>query len=1396
MAYSKVGPFVNSGPPALNAAFFNGVENFLATLGGRDEVNGVAALDESGNLLVKTDTLKIPVSGSNYITFTERTSGEPFLQVQKIGTNDYAAQIKAGGIWKSLATGGDLSNYALLSHNHDASNINAGTLPAARLSSSESYYTIDPLLPNQSSSHRTSLDSHTLGGHAIFPEQLAFDGIAHKIPTTIEYTYNGTDWNTQDAAYKTSVQNVFAGMYQSTGYITIKNNGTGGDPAGKWLAYRITWDAVDWSNYYYLKFLYVYTSTNGHTMDVLIEKSYDATSWTTVGTYTGINTWPGHTFIPHSYIPWKYNPTLGTHYRYVRVTFTPNWNASYPNNNITIYHMKWNCTYPAGFTGDKPFTYDFSRITTFASSVNINASGSQLGFGSALRQMINLYSTTYGIGVQNNTTYVRSNGGRFSVYHGGSHSDTENDPGSGGSVVFSVNETAPYYKGNTMWHSANDGSGSGLDADLLDGQHASAFLLTTAQAADSLKWNGKMFPDNAAGVLTNDGDGGLSWQLGGTATNTDTVDNHHANEFMYLVGGTMTGPIYFIDPAQYLKYTGSPDYYMEVGQYDGKFRVYEGRNTRVVLDVNPSGFSWMGNTVWHSGNFTPANKLDATAQAADSLLWNGLSAPANASGLLKNDGSGGLSWAAGANITNITGAAQDGFTSAENFGYRQRIKINSSPDGALTNYQKMFIVKIGTGLSAGDVIFIPAGHLQDTTNWTDLKFRSADGATQLDHDFESRSASEAIVWVKLPSLPASGGLLIQMQYGAAGVADSRTESTWNFIDQFNGSAIDTNKWTVTDGTGFSVGSGVLTGTSTTGRLTSIAAPGAGTIIEAKVKANSYPTNGYTPLAVYNGSYAASAGFLEAGTLYTNYFSVGYQNLNNYSLGAGTGVYNLFQITIPNTTTVKLKGYIYDVLFPLIEDGCNYATGDASAYKIVVGRRVDGNNTGQAYNAQWDWIRVRKYTPNVPQVGYYYPEETGTATAGGIPDMVQNTNDGTIYTKSAAGWMQTGLPLFPTVVPNIVYGAGVPTGGDWPAGLNYRQKHTIIGSTDGAFTNYQVSVTLSPWGGTSTGDTMYLQGHQLDPNYADLSVTDAYGNPLSFWLEQMRNSTRLWVKFPYIPASPGTVDYYICYGGKNLSGNVSDGVNTWDWFDDFLTITNWTGAASGGDGGMRQYNGTELAVCCRFVNGWWYTATSKTNLAFSNSIIGFKYRTSLMNAGANNEHCYVKFGMGNFDAANSWSMGWVQYLYSGVYEDWRIVTSGTSRQNENGGYCGYPSYNSTYWPLNAGPWIYAQVKASNTNIWFFRETTQKWTGGWTSGLSNTFKIGIYGDTNQPQQYGLLSFDWIYQGKYTQNPPTHGAWGAEEARPALQAGLNKIGDMFIATDTAKVYMVVPGGMKRLA
>lgn len=68
--------------------------------------------------------------------------------------------------------------------------------------------------------------------------------------------------------------------------------------------------------------------------------------------------------------------------------------------------------------------------TAYTRYLNVATNGS-LDFNSQVRQMINLWSTSYGIGVQSSTQYFRS-GQNFAWYTGGSHSDSALDPGSGG----------------------------------------------------------------------------------------------------------------------------------------------------------------------------------------------------------------------------------------------------------------------------------------------------------------------------------------------------------------------------------------------------------------------------------------------------------------------------------------------------------------------------------------------------------------------------------------------------------------------------------------------------------------------------------------------------------------------------------------------------------------------------------------------------------------------------------------------------------------------------------------------------------------------------------------------------------------------------------------------------
>jgi hypothetical protein len=79
------------------------------------------------------------------------------------------------------------------------------------------------------------------------------------------------------------------------------------------------------------------------------------------------------------------------------------------------------CTSPIGGHGDP-----LLKLTVFGNeSITGNAS-----FGAQTRQMLDLWKTEYGIGVQNSAFYQRT-AGDFFWYKGGTHSDTFGDPGGG-----------------------------------------------------------------------------------------------------------------------------------------------------------------------------------------------------------------------------------------------------------------------------------------------------------------------------------------------------------------------------------------------------------------------------------------------------------------------------------------------------------------------------------------------------------------------------------------------------------------------------------------------------------------------------------------------------------------------------------------------------------------------------------------------------------------------------------------------------------------------------------------------------------------------------------------------------------------------------------------------------
>jgi hypothetical protein len=121
-------------------------------------------------------------------------------------------------------------------------------------------------------------------------------------------------------------------------------------------------------------------------------------------------------------------------------TFCPNAPAlaSDVNGNFSTV-ATWLST-KTGTLGSLDLTTQDITARTATLSGNISLPTGNLSFGSTTRQMINLYSTDYGLGVQPSTTYVRTGGG-FGVYRAGTHSNSQFDPGAGGTVLMTVDSS-------------------------------------------------------------------------------------------------------------------------------------------------------------------------------------------------------------------------------------------------------------------------------------------------------------------------------------------------------------------------------------------------------------------------------------------------------------------------------------------------------------------------------------------------------------------------------------------------------------------------------------------------------------------------------------------------------------------------------------------------------------------------------------------------------------------------------------------------------------------------------------------------------------------------------------------------------------------------------------------
>lgn len=157
------------------------------------------------------------------------------------------------------------------------------------------------------------------------------------------------------------------------------------------------------------------------------------------------------------------------------------------------------------------------------------------------------------------------------------------------------------FRNNLVWNQGNDGSGSGLDADLLDGFESTDFLRATA-----------------------------------TAVNADLLDGLDSTDFVRTIGDTVSGDLILSGDERAFRWDNSNFNSAALRFYDSsntdsrlEFQITDDNNESFVWStVNASytssveilrldstdtinGLTFRQNTVWHEGNQGPASGLDA-----------------------------------------------------------------------------------------------------------------------------------------------------------------------------------------------------------------------------------------------------------------------------------------------------------------------------------------------------------------------------------------------------------------------------------------------------------------------------------------------------------------------------------------------------------------------------------------------------------------------------------------------------------------------------------------------------------------------------------------------------------------------------------------------------------------
>lgn len=265
-----------------------------------------------------------------------------------------------------------------------------------------------------------------------------------------------------------------------------------------------------------------------------------------------------------------------------------------------------------------------------------------------------------------------------------------------------------------------------------------------------------------------------------------------------------------------------------------------------------------------------------------------------------------------------------------------------------------------------------SGHMQ--SDYSDIRFTNAVGVN-LPFWIESYDSSSANVWVNVDSIPGSG-TTIYMYYGYQSVYGSNGIQTFDLFDDFGGSSIDMNKWSVYNGVSPSTPSNSLV------TINDGATQDAGLVSNYGI---SDPKNyqlrvRFELLSIGGGQYPSDRlwmSFVPASPDWNNIpYAVAYYQ-DKYNGRSAQQLYSEYTdsyytgFTFSPSTFYTFSETMSASYVPTVNIGSTTYTGgtaQSSAYSHVMlgGEYVDGTV---------DWVMVRKYARNGEPTYSFSPEQT-------------------------------------------------------------------------------------------------------------------------------------------------------------------------------------------------------------------------------------------------------------------------------------------------------------------------------------------------------------------------------------------------------------------------------------